>query len=220
MPAQERERQIIQGAIGFFAEKGFSGSTRDLAKSLGIANGLLFKYFPTKESLIEKVYLELFELRWHQDWEATLHNRSVGLEERLIDLYTNYTRVINSYEWVRVYLFGGLNGTQMSTRYWAYLRENLFRHVIDELRLEHGKPPISQVPPLEAEFELVWSLHASLFYLGVRKWVHMLEVPKDNAQSIRRIIQGFLDAAPRVLSQVKERDTSSKPKGARKKAAA
>lgn len=202
LPGPERQRQIVQGAIHFFAEKGFSGSTRELAKSLGIAHGLLFKYFPTKEDLIEEVYVQLFEKRWRQSWEAGIHDRSIALEERLVDLYIDYCEVINSYEWVRGYLFGGLNGTQISTKYWAFIRENLLRHVIDELRFNHGKPSISKLAPYESEYELVWSLHASLFYIGVRQWVHMLEVPQDREGNIRQLVQGFLDAAPRVLAEV------------------
>ena len=198
----ERQQQIVQGAIQFFAEKGFAGSTRDLAKSLGIAHGLLFKYFPTKEDLIEQVYIELFENRWRQGWKTSVQNRALDLEERLMALYIDYAQVIHRYEWVRNYLFGGLNGTQIGNKYWAFIRENLFQYVIDELRLEHGKPPISELPPLEAEYELMWSLHASLFYIGVRQWVHMLDVPTDREGNIRQIVQGFLDAAPRVLAQV------------------
>ena len=33
---EQRERQIVDGAIRFFAEVGFEGQTRELAKRLGI----------------------------------------------------------------------------------------------------------------------------------------------------------------------------------------
>ena len=41
----ERERQIIQAAIRFFAEVGFAGRTRELAERAGITQPLLYRYF-------------------------------------------------------------------------------------------------------------------------------------------------------------------------------
>ena len=52
----EREQLIIDGAIQFFADVGFAGQTRELAQRLGITQPLLYRYFPTKQDLIEKVY--------------------------------------------------------------------------------------------------------------------------------------------------------------------
>jgi AcrR family transcriptional regulator len=210
----EREEQIVQAAIGFFAENGFSGSTRELTNRLGIAHGLLFKYFPTKEDLMERVYQDLFEKRWNPEWEFEVRDRSVPLADRLVSLYTKYTEVVNSYEWVRVYLFAGLNGTKINARYWGFMRDNFFRHVIDELRFEHKKPSVVTLEPTEAEFELVWMLHAALFYLGVRKWVYMLDIPEDKTQTIRQHVESCLDAAPRVLNKTDEKATL-KPKNVR-----
>ena len=51
----EREALIVAGAVRYFAEAGFAGDTRSLAQHLGVGQPLLFKYFPTKEALIERV---------------------------------------------------------------------------------------------------------------------------------------------------------------------
>ena len=51
MAPKDREQQIVQAAIRFFAESGFSGSTRELAARIGVVHGLLFRYVPTKEAL-------------------------------------------------------------------------------------------------------------------------------------------------------------------------
>src|SRR5437016_3491322 len=68
----ERERQIVQGAVNFFAEVGFSGQTRELAKRLGITQGLLYRYFPSKEALLDRVYQEVFEAKWNPEWDEWL----------------------------------------------------------------------------------------------------------------------------------------------------
>ena len=55
---KEREQQIIDGAVRYFAEVGFGGQTRELARRLGISQSLLFRYFPTKDDIVKRVYEE------------------------------------------------------------------------------------------------------------------------------------------------------------------
>ena len=55
LPREERERRIVQEAIRFFAEAGFGGDTRELAKRVNVTHPLLFRYFPSKDALIERV---------------------------------------------------------------------------------------------------------------------------------------------------------------------
>jgi len=209
LSSAERERQIVHAAIGFFAENGFSGNTRELAKRLGIAHGLLFRYFPTKEDLIERVYKEVFAGHVNPEWEIALRNRTEPLVHRLRSVYTSYAATINRYEWVRIYLFAGLNGTKINSRYWGLVRENMFRYVIDELRYEHDKPPVSAYAITDAELELVWSLHAAIFYLGVRKWVYLLPLPEDMDATICQLVEALLDAAPRVIATVPASSTAA-----------
>src|SRR5512141_3342855 len=88
----ERERQIVDGAIRFFAERGFEGNTRELATRLGVTQPLLYRYFPTKQDLVERVYREVFLRRWDPAWEALLADRSRPLGERLREIYRSYAR--------------------------------------------------------------------------------------------------------------------------------
>ena len=49
---RERQASIIAAAASLFAQKGFNGTTtREIAKTVGISEALLFKYFPTKRAL-------------------------------------------------------------------------------------------------------------------------------------------------------------------------
>jgi len=51
--AAARREQILTTALKLFAVQGFDGtSTRQIAKEAGIAEGLIFHYFPTKASLL------------------------------------------------------------------------------------------------------------------------------------------------------------------------
>lgn len=49
---RERQASIITAAASLFAQKGFNGTTtREIAKTAGISEALLFRYFPTKRAL-------------------------------------------------------------------------------------------------------------------------------------------------------------------------
>ena len=49
---RERQASIIIAAASLFAQKGFNGTTtRAIARTAGISEALLFKYFPTKRAL-------------------------------------------------------------------------------------------------------------------------------------------------------------------------
>ncbi len=58
----EREQQILDEAISFFAEVGLSGQTRELAQRLGVTQPLIYRYFPTKQDLIERVFEEVLSV--------------------------------------------------------------------------------------------------------------------------------------------------------------
>jgi AcrR family transcriptional regulator len=52
LSAEVRRRAIVEAVRDVFAEKGFDGTTtRDLAKSAGVSEALIYRYFPSKESL-------------------------------------------------------------------------------------------------------------------------------------------------------------------------
>lgn len=52
----ERRAQFLDAARQVFAEKGLAGaSTRDIAKAAGASEGLLYRYFPSKEDLHAEV---------------------------------------------------------------------------------------------------------------------------------------------------------------------
>jgi len=62
--AAARREQILETALGLFAERGFDAtSTRQIAKEVGIAEGLIFHYFPTKASLLTAILEDRLEGR-------------------------------------------------------------------------------------------------------------------------------------------------------------
>jgi AcrR family transcriptional regulator len=52
LSADQRRNAIVEAATKVFAENGFHGTTtRELAKAAGVSEALLYKHFPSKESL-------------------------------------------------------------------------------------------------------------------------------------------------------------------------
>ena len=52
LSADERKQAIVDAVRNVFAEKGFDGTTtRELARAAGVSEALLYKHFPSKESL-------------------------------------------------------------------------------------------------------------------------------------------------------------------------
>src|SRR6516164_3663299 len=52
LSAEERKHAIVDAVRGVFADKGFDGTTtRELARAAGVSEALLYKHFPSKESL-------------------------------------------------------------------------------------------------------------------------------------------------------------------------
>ncbi|MDI4238622.1 TetR/AcrR family transcriptional regulator [Bradyrhizobium sp. Arg237L] len=195
----EREAIIAREAVSFFAEHGFEGQTRELARRLRITQPLLYRYFPSKEALIERVYQEVFVERWKPSWEKIITDRSVPLKTRLIQFYREYAEVILTYEWIRLFMFAGLKDLGLNARYLRMLRERAFEKVIEEIRLEYGRPSTRELPITVLEIEMVWGLHAAIFYLGVRQFIYSMPLETDVNSIIDAKVATFLGGVRSVL---------------------
>lgn len=51
---EERKQEILDAAMGLFHKKGYEKtSITDIAKEIGVAQGLCYRYFPSKEALFD-----------------------------------------------------------------------------------------------------------------------------------------------------------------------
>lgn len=169
---EAREKMIVEEAIGYFAEHGFEGDTRALAKRIGVSQGLIFRYFPTKEDLIERVYRDVFLKRWNPEWEDLITDRSRPMKARLVAFYEDYYRAVDSYEWIRVALFSALRGEPIMSRYLALVRNRLVIPIARELRAHYRLPDTDKVPLRQLELEMVWDLHSFVIYNMIRRHVY------------------------------------------------
>ena len=202
LTSQEREKQIVLAAVEFFAEVGFSGDTRQLARRLGITQSLIYKHFPTKDALIDKVYEEVYVGRWNPFWETVIQDRSIPLEERLVSLYIEYSKAALTRDWVRIFMFSGLRGESINKKYLEMLRSRILEPVAIALREEFGLPDIHSMPLKTSEIELVWSINARIFYFGQRRWIFDVPIEDDVEEMIRLTIAHFMAGAKVLLPQI------------------
>ena len=199
MRREDRDREIAQAAVAFFAEVGFDGDTRELARRLGVTQSLIFRYFPSKAALIERVYQEVYVGRWNPYWESIITDRTVPLQARLLRFYKDYARIALTYDWVRIFMFSGLRGENINARYLDFLRSRVLEPIAKELRAELGLPGFDVTPLTEEEVELIWGINARVFYLGQRLWVFNAPLTLDIDEIIEQTITSFLAGSKEVI---------------------
>lgn len=202
LSASQREEHITQEAIKFFSEVGFGGDTRELAKRLGVTQSLLYKYFPNKEALINRVFEVVYMGRWSPFWESVIQDRSLPLTERLTRLYTEYAKAALTRDWVRIFMFSGLRGEDINRKYLAILRKRILEPIAIELRNEMGLPNIEELPLLTSEIELVWSINSRVFYFGQRKWIFDVPLEDDLNEMISLTVEHFMAGAQTVIPRL------------------
>lgn len=213
----EREKHIALEAVRYFAEVGFGGDTRELAKRLGVTQSLLYKYFPNKEALINRVYEEVYIGRWNPFWESILRDRNIPLEERLSRLYVEYAKAALTRDWVRIFMFSGLRGEDINRKYLDILRERILKPMAIELRHELSLPTIEEIPLSTSEIELVWSINARVFYFGQRQWIFDVPIEDDLGDLIRMTIAHFMAGARAVLPDMLGVKTTTKSRNSKQK---
>lgn len=202
MGREEREALIVREAVIYFAEHGFEGNTRDLAKRIGITQPLLYRYFPSKDSLIERVYQEVYVSRWDPAWEALLRDRSRPLVERLVEYYQAYAAAVYDYVWVRIFMYSGLKGVDINDRYLSIVRTKVLEPICVELRFEAGLPGPDETPLKDAELELVWGLHGTFFYRATRHFVYGQPMTDDPNAAIEHDVRTFARGAAATLRSI------------------
>ncbi|RFC63537.1 TetR/AcrR family transcriptional regulator [Fulvimarina endophytica] len=185
LPPQERRQQIVDGAVSFFAEVGLDGKTRELAGRLGVTQSLIFKYFVSKQDLVEAVYERVYLERISPHWPALIRDRSRSIGKRMSEFYRDYGGRIFDHDWMRIFMFSGLAGAQLNKRYLNHLRLTLLEPMLDEIH-------VASSGEVDATLEDLWSLHGGIVYIGIRQHIYQMPTPDDPQPEIDRMIQRFL----------------------------
>lgn len=205
MPAAEREKVILESAIRFFAEHGFEGQQRELAKRIGITHSAIYRHFPSKEALVERVYEHVYLGSWQKHWGDLIQDRSRPLEARLIQFYSEYIDHIFRFDWVRIFIFAGLKSFDISERYLAMVMKTVGTPALLEAREEFGFAS-PDAPIGWREQELFWGLHGRIFYMAIRKFVYRMPIPPDEERPVvvSDAVRQFILGTRRVLTELQQ----------------
>lgn len=191
MRREDREKLIISEAVRFFAENGFEGQTRELAKRMGISHAVIYRHFASKDALIERVYDQVYVKRWNPEWEPLVLDRSRTLQDRLTQFYVEYSERVFDYDWVRIFVSSGLKSYGLTERYLGIIRTKIIRPAAMELRRKNGGVSEDITPLSNEELELFWGLHGAVFYIAIRKYVYMETVDIDVKSTIANTVRIF-----------------------------
>lgn len=82
---RKTKKKIEDGAILFFAKYGYEGTKiSDLAKYIGISQGLLYRYYPSKEALFDEIINQWITSR--DDQYEALKRAPISSREKIIEL--------------------------------------------------------------------------------------------------------------------------------------
>src|ERR1700730_18441317 len=139
------------------------------------------------ENAVIRHQLIVLKRRLHGRVQLTNHDRWF-----FIQLYT--------YDWIRLFMFAGLKGLDFNARYLGFLRKIAFELIVREIRHESGLA--KRIDASDTEAELVWGLHASIFYIGVRKFIYGMPGPQDIDADVAIRVKAFLHGVPKVMASL------------------
>jgi AcrR family transcriptional regulator len=194
LPRGARRQRLVEEAAAFFAEVGFEGTTRALAARLGVTQALIYRYFPSKQDLVDAALAEVFGDRWNPEWDALLADATRPLEERLTAFYCAYHARSTALS-LRLFVRAGLDGQSLPGRHGARLTDRIFAPVIAALRAEADLPNLTDKGMMRGERELAMTLHGAVIFLGIRRHIYQMPMPRSVDDIIRLQVETFVAGA-------------------------
>lgn len=197
MSPEARREQLVEKAVDFFSEHGFDAGTRQLASQLGVTQPLIYRYFASKDELINEVYRTIYIGQWQDSWTEGLRDRNRPMQDRLADFYRSYAPAIFNRRWMRIFFFAALKGLDINARFLALVSDQLLCPIAEEMRAELGID--SDQPITGTEQELAWMMHGAVFYKGIRDQIYRSVANVDFDFAARLAIEFYLERAPHIV---------------------
>ena len=149
-PARDRQASIISAAAALFAAKGFNGTTtREIAKTAGISEALVFKYFPTKRALYAAILAEKVQISQLMDSvEAAAEKRD---DLRVFTLVASF-RIHRGADpsLLRLLLFSALEGHELSDMFFRNRHRVFYEYLAGYIRRRSQEGAFRCLDPLLA----------------------------------------------------------------------
>ena len=198
LQAEDRRAMILFEAATLFAAHGFSASTSDLADRMGVRKTLLYKYFPSKEGLIEEVLQTFLNTSWLTYCSAVISDRTMSLDERLVASFTSMLE--NEQEKsLRLLTRSMLDGLELPRGFFNELNKMLIIPLIGEIRHTQNLENLDSLPLMESERALALGLYGSMFFYSIRRYIFKTQICDDQAALIKMYVDQFLSGTTKSL---------------------
>jgi AcrR family transcriptional regulator len=192
MAPADRKAMILSRATEFFAEYGLTAQTRALAAACGVAQRLLYRYFPSKAVLLDEVYQQAIVAPFKAVWLVRLKDRTRPFEQRLAEFYRNYYADVLTRKWLRLFLYASLAEVRMAPDYISAIIIEMLETIVEEAahdqRVELPRDRILL-------HEIGWVLHGTVSHFAIRRHLYAASqrISEDRvlALHIRMFIAGF-----------------------------
>ena len=172
MPPAERKAMILARAIDFFAEYGLTAQTRALAAACGVAQRLLYRYFPSKAALLDEVYHEAIVSPFKAVWLVQLKDRTRPIEARLVDFYRAYYSTVLTRKWLRLFLYASLAEAKMAPDY----NDAIVHELLETIVAETAHALKVELPSDRVLLhEMGYALHGAVSHFAIRRHIYASE---------------------------------------------
>ncbi|SRR5258708_806497 len=192
MAPADRKAMILMRATEFFAEYGLTAQTRALAAACGVAQRLLYRYFPSKAALLDEVYQQAIVAPFKAVWLVRLKDRTRPFEQRLAEFYRNYYADVLTRKWLRLFLYASLAEVRMAPDYIAAIILEMLETIVEEAAHDLGV----ELPGDRALLhEIGWVLHGAVSHFAIRRHLYAAsrQISEDRvlALQMRMFLAGF-----------------------------
>jgi AcrR family transcriptional regulator len=148
--SRDRQASLIAAASSLFAAKGFRGTTtKEIAKSAGVSEALVFKYFPTKRALYAAILAEKANLSaLLEAVEDVARKRD---DQRVFTLIARYRiRPGADPTMLRLLLFSALEGHELADMFFGKHHRVFYEYLAGYIRTRIQEGAFREVDPLLA----------------------------------------------------------------------
>ena len=154
LSARDRRRQILDVASGIFARKGYQGATtREIAEEAGVNEALLFRHFPSKESLYWTMLEELCLARGRHDRMKKILKEGEGGSDLVVFQAIAREILLRSprdRELTRLLWFTALENHELSVRFFNTFVAGYYEDLAAYIRTRIRQGAFRRVDPLLA----------------------------------------------------------------------
>jgi AcrR family transcriptional regulator len=195
MAPADRKAMILSRATDFFAEYGLTAQTRALAAACGVAQRLLYRYFPSKATLLDEVYQQGIVAPFKAVWLVRLKDRTRPFEQRLAEFYRNYYADVLTRKWLRLFLYASLAEVRMAPDYIAAIILEMLEAIVKEAAHDQ-QVELPRDPALL--HEIGWVLHGAVSHFAIRRHLYAAsqQISEDRVLTLqmRMFLGGFAAA--------------------------